>query len=38
MSATEVPELIQLVFTTELLDIDSMSEVRSEKKDCFGAS
>ena len=32
MSATEVPEIVQLVFNTELLEISSMSEV------CFVAS
>ena len=37
MSATEVPEIVQLVFNMELLAISSMSEVRSEHKVCFGA-
>ena len=36
MSATEVPEIVQLVFNMELLAISSMSEVRSEHKVCFG--
>ena len=36
--ATEVPEIVQLVFKTELLAISSMPEVRSEHKICFGAS
>ena len=38
VSATEVPEIAQLVFNTELLAISSMSEVRSEHRVCFGAS
>ena len=38
MSATEVPEIVELVFKMELLAIFSMSEVRSEHKVCFGAS
>ena len=37
MSATEVPEIVQLVFKMELL-ASSMSEVRSDHKVCFGAS
>ena len=37
MSATEVPEIVQLVFNIELLAISSMSEVGSEHKVCFGA-
>ena len=38
VSATKVPELLQLVFNMELLAISSMSEVRSEHKVSFGAS
>ena len=38
MSATEVPEIGQLVFYMELLAISIMSEVRSEHKVCFEAS
>ena len=34
----EVPQIVQLVFNTELLTISSMSEGRSEHKACFGAS
>ena len=30
MSATEVPEIVKLVFNMEVLAISSMSEVRSE--------
>ena len=37
MSATEVPEIVQLIFNMELLAISNMSEVRSEHKVCFGA-
>ena len=37
MSATEVPEIVQLVFNMELLTISSMSEVGSEHKVCFGS-
>ena len=37
MSATEVPEIVQLAFNMELLAISSMSEVRSEHKVGFGA-
>ena len=37
MSATEVPEIVQLVFNMELLAISSMSEVGSEHKVCFVA-
>ena len=37
VSATEVPEIVQLVFNMELLAIYSMSEVGSEHKVCFGA-
>ena len=37
VSATEVPEIIQLVLNMELLAISSMSEVGSEHKICFGA-
>ena len=37
VSATEVPEIVQLVFNMELLAISSMSEVGSEHKVCFGA-
>ena len=37
MSATEVPEIVELVFNMELLAISSMSEVGSEHKVCFGA-
>ena len=39
MSATEVLEIVQqlLVFNMELLEISSMSEVKSEHKVCFGA-
>ena len=37
MSATEVPEIVQLVFNMELLAISNMSEARSEHKVCFGA-
>ena len=36
VSATEVLELAQLVFTTDLLAISSMSEVWNEHKVCFG--
>ena len=36
-SATEVPEIVQLVFNAELLAISSMSEVGSEHKVCVGA-
>ena len=35
-SATEVPEIIQLVFNMELFAISSMCEVGSEHKVCFG--
>ena len=35
MSATKVPEIIQLVFNTELLAISSMPEVMSEHKVYF---
>ena len=35
---TEVLEIVQLIFNTELLAIYSMSEVRNEHKVCFGAS
>ena len=38
MKATEVQEIVQLVSNTELLEISSMSEVRSEHKACFGTS
>ena len=38
VSATEVPETVQLVFSMELLAMSSMSEVRSEHNVCFGAS
>ena len=38
MSATEVPEIGQLVFNMELLAIFSMYEVQREHKVCFGAS
>ena len=38
MSATDVPEIVQLVFNMEILAISSMSEVRSEHKICFRAS
>ena len=37
MSATEVSEIIQLVFNKDLLAIYSISEVRSKHKVCFGA-
>ena len=37
VSATEVPEIVQLVFTMDLLAISSMSEVGSEHKVCFEA-
>ena len=37
VSATEVPEIIQLVFNMELLAISRMSEAGSEHKVCFGA-
>ena len=37
MSATEVLEIVQLVFRLELLTISSMSEVGSEHKVGFGA-
>ena len=37
MSATEVSEIVQMVFTMEILAISSMSEVGSEDKVCFGA-
>ena len=33
VSATEEPEVVKLVFKTELLAISSMSEVRSEKNE-----
>ena len=36
MSATEVPEIVQLVFYMELLAISIMSEGRGEHKVCFG--
>ena len=36
--ATEVPETLQPVLSMELFAISSMSEVRSEPKDCLGAS
>ena len=36
ISATEVPEIVQLVFYMELLAISSISEVKSEQKVCFG--
>ena len=36
--ATEVPEIIQLVFGMELLPIYSLSEAGSEHEACFGAS
>ena len=35
--ATEVPEIVQLIFNMELLAISSMSEVGIEHKVCFGA-
>ena len=38
MTATEVPDIVHLVFNMELLAISSMAEVRSEHKVCFGAS
>ena len=38
MSATELPEIIQLVLNIELLAISSMSEVRNKHKVCFGLS
>ena len=38
MWATEVPEIVQLAFTMELLAIYNMSEARSEHKVCFWAS
>ena len=37
MSATEVPEIVQLVLNMELLAISSMYEVGSEHKISFGA-
>ena len=37
MSATEVPEIVQLFLNMELLAISSMSEVGSEHIVCFGA-
>ena len=37
MSATEVPEIVQLVFNMELLAISSMCEIGSEHKVCLGA-
>ena len=37
MSATEVPDIVQVVFNMELLAIPSMSEVGSEHKVCFVA-
>ena len=37
VSATEVPEIVQLVFNMGLLAISSMSEVGSQHKVCFGA-
>ena len=37
VSATEVPEIVQLVFNMQLLAISSMSEVGSEHKVCFVA-
>ena len=37
VSATKVPELVQLVLNMELLAISSMCEVGSEQKVCFGA-
>jgi hypothetical protein len=36
VSATEVPEIEQLVFNMELLAISSMCEIGSEQKVCFG--
>ena len=38
VSATDVPEIVQLVFNMEFLAISSMSEVRSEHNVYFGAS
>ena len=38
VSATEVSEIVQLVFSMESLAIYSMSEVRSEHKVCFRTS
>ena len=38
VSATEVPEIEQLVFNMASLAISSMSEDGSEHKVCFGAS
>ena len=38
MPATEVQEIVQMVFNMELLAISSMSEVRSKHKVCFRAS
>ena len=37
MSATEVPEIVQLVFNMELLAISSMSVVGCGHIVCFGA-
>ena len=37
VSATKVPEIVQLVFNIEFLAISSMSEVGSEHKVCFWA-
>ena len=37
VSATEVPEIVQMVFDMELLAKSCMSEVGSEHKVCFGA-
>ena len=36
--ATEVPQMVQLVFGKELFTIDSLSEAGSEHYVCFGAS
>ena len=38
VSVIEVPEIVQLAFTMELLAISFMSEVSSEHKVCFRAS
>ena len=36
--ATEIPEMVQLVFGMELLTIYSLPEAGSEHRVCFGAS